>query len=141
MKKIYNQSNMLKISHIFEFMLALVVIGVVILGTIDSLRIIWGYYIIDFKNPVEYEQLNNILAHILLLVIAIELVIMLTLHKGETILEVLLYAIARKLILLPKKDSMDDFFLGIISIAILFAIKKFLMNKEKIEEEEEANNG
>ncbi|WP_170075199.1 phosphate-starvation-inducible PsiE family protein [Paraclostridium dentum] len=141
MKKIYNKSKVLKISNMFEFILASVVIGVVILGTIDSLRIIWGYYIVDFKNPVQYEQLNNILAHILLLVIAIELVIMLTLHKAEAILEVLLYAIARKLILLPKKDSMDDFFLGVISIAILFAIKKFLMNREIIVEKEEVEHG
>lgn len=141
MKKIYNKSKVLKISNMFEFILASVVIGVVILGTIDSLRIIWGYYIVDFKNPVQYEQLNNILAHILLLVIAIELVIMLTLHKEEAILEVLLYAIARKLILLPKKDSMDDFFLGVISIDILFAIKKFLMNREIIVEKEEVEHG
>ncbi|KKY00665.1 membrane protein [Paraclostridium benzoelyticum] len=141
MKKFYNKSTVLKISHIFEFVLALVVIGVVILGTIDSLRIIWGYYIVDFKNPVQYDQLNNILAHILLLVIAIELVIMLTLHKAEAILEVLLYAIARKMILLPKKNSIDDLFIGVISISILFAIKKFLINKENKLENKEDEHG
>lgn len=140
MQKFYNKSKVLKMSNIFEFILALVVIGVVILGTIDSLRIIWGYYIVDFKNPVQYEQLNNILAHILLLAIAIELVIMLTLHKAESILEVLLYALARKLILLPKEDSMVDFLLGIVSIAILFAIKKFLMNKEVTTEDQEVEH-
>ena len=140
MQKFYNKSKVLKMSNIFEFILALVVIGVVILGTIDSLRIIWGYYIVDFKNPVQYEQLNNILAHILLLAIAIELVIMLTLHKAESILEVLLYALARKLILLPKEDSMVDFLLGIISIAILFAIKKFLINKEVTTEDQEVEH-
>lgn len=140
MQKFYNKSKVLKMSNIFEFILALVVIGVIILGTIDSLRIIWGYYIVDFKNPVQYEQLNNILAHILLLAIAIELVIMLTLHKAESILEVLLYALARKLILLPKEDSMVDFLLGIISIAILFAIKKFLMNKEVTTEDQEVEH-
>lgn len=140
MQKFYNKSKVLKMSNIFEFILALVVIGVIILGTIDSLRIIWGYYIVDFKNPVQYEQLNNILAHILLLAIAIELVIMLTLHKAESILEVLLYALARKLILLPKEDSMVDFLLGIVSIAILFAIKKFLMNKEVTTEDQEVEH-
>lgn len=140
MQKFYNKSKVLKMSNIFEFILALVVIGVVILGTIDSLRIIWGYYIVDFKNPVQYEQLNNILAHILLLAIAIELVIMLTLHKAESILEVLLYALARKLILLPKEDSIVDFLLGIISIAILFAIKKFLINKEVTTEDQEVEH-
>jgi hypothetical protein len=136
------KNKCLKLSYNFEFILAMVVIIVVVLGTLDTLRIIWGSYIVDFKNPVDYEQLNNILAQILLLVIAIELVIMLTLHKAETILEVLLYAIARKLILLPKKDSMDDFLLGVIAIAILFAIKKYLMNsKDKVEITEVAENG
>jgi hypothetical protein len=138
----YKKNKCLKLSYNFEFILAMVVIIVVVLGTLDTLRIIWGSYIVDFKNPVDYEQLNNILAQILLLVIAIELVIMLTLHKAETILEVLLYAIARKLILLPKKDSMDDFLLGVIAIAILFAIKKYLMNsKDKVEITEVAENG
>lgn len=141
MSKIYNKSKVLKISDRFEFILAMVVIVVVVLGTIDSLRIIWGHYIVDFENPVKYEQLNDILAQILLLVIAIELVVMLTLHKPEAILEVLLYAIARKLILLPKKESMDDFFMGVISIAILFAIKKYLTNKEVLEDIKEIEHG
>ncbi|MEG2869456.1 MAG: phosphate-starvation-inducible PsiE family protein [Paraclostridium sp.] len=141
MSKIYNKSKVLKISDRFEFILAIVVILVVVLGTIDSLRIIWNHYIVDFTNPVQYEQLNDILAQILLLVIAIELVIMLTLHKPEAILEVLLYAIARKLILLPKKESMDDFFIGVISIAILFIIKKYLINKEVLEDTKEIEHG
>lgn len=141
MSKIYNKSKVSKISDRFEFILAMVVIVVVVLGTIDSLRIIWGHYIVDFENPVKYEQLNDILAQILLLVIAIELVVMLTLHKPEAILEVLLYAIARKLILLPKKESMDDFFMGVISIAILFAIKKYLTNKEVLEDIKEIEHG
>lgn len=136
------KNKCLKLSYNFEFILAMVVIIVVVLGTLDTLRIIWGNYIVDFENPVDYEQLNNILAQILLLVIAIELVIMLTLHKTETILEVLLYAIARKLILLPKKDSMDDFLLGVIAIAILFAIKKYLIDsKDKVEIIEVVENG
>ena len=52
---------------------------------------------------------------------------MLSLHIPGVLLEVLLYAIARKLILLPKTSGMIDLLLGIVAIALLFAIKKYLL--------------
>ena len=69
---------------------------------IDLVRSVYTAYIVDFANPVEYSQLNAFLAEALLLVIGVELVVMLSLHIPGALLEVLLYAIARKLILLPK---------------------------------------
>ena len=99
---------------------------------------VYGADIIDFENPVNYEQLNNFLAQILLLVIAVELVIMLCLHRPETLLEVLLYAIARKLLLIPKSSSAGELLLGVLAIAAIFFIKKYLMpekDKEGIEKE------
>ena len=104
----------------------------------EILREVYGAYIIDFANPVNYEQLNNFLAQILLLVIAVELVIMLCLHRPETLLEVLLYAIARKLLLIPKSSSAGELLLGVLAIAAIFFIKKYLMpekDKEGIEKE------
>lgn len=56
----------------------------------------WGAYIVDFQNPVQYSQLNDFLAQILLLVIGVELVVMLSLHIPGAFIEALLYAIARK---------------------------------------------
>ncbi len=102
------------------------------------MREVYGAYIIDFENPVNYEQLNNFLAQILLLVIAVELVIMLCLHRPETLLEVFLYAIARKLLLIPKSSSAGELLLGVLAIAAIFFIKKYLMpekDKEGIEKE------
>ena len=81
---------------------------------------------------------HNFLAQILLLVIAVELVIMLCLHRPETLLEVLLYAIARKLLLIPKSSSAGELLLGVLAIAAIFFIKKYLMpekDKEGIEKE------
>ena len=56
---------------------------------------------------------------------------MLSLHIPGVLLEVLLYAIARKLILLPKNSGMGDLLLGILSIGAIFAIRKFLMSSEE----------
>lgn len=132
MKKISDRKKVfIKLSHILEILLAVVVMVVVVLGIIDTMRIIWSAYIGDFNNPVEYNQLNDILGQILMLVIGVELVVMLCLHKPVAVLEVLLYAIARKLLLIPKSHSMLDLLLGVVAIGGIFAIKKYLVKDEE----------
>lgn len=130
MKKLDEKSLSLKIAYIFESLLAMVVLLVVFLGTIDVLRIIWNSYIIEYQTPVLYAQFNDLLGQILLLVIGVELVVMLSLHIPGALIEVLLYAIARKLLLLPKSEGMLDLLLGIIAIAGLFAIRKYLVTND-----------
>lgn len=136
MKKIISQKKIcMKLAHILEVILALVVIVTVALGVVDTLRIIWNAYIVDFSHPVEYVQLNDILGQILMLVIGVELVAMLSLHKPAAVIEVLLYAIARKLLLIPKTSSMLDLVLGVVAIAGIFTIKKYLIKEQEIWEE------
>lgn len=118
---------LLKVSKAFETALSIVLIIIIFLGMIDLVRSVYTAYIVDFANPVEYSQLNAFLAEALLLVIGVELVVMLSLHIPGALLEVLLYAIARKLILLPKTSGMGDLLLVIIAIGCIFAIKKYLM--------------
>ena len=131
MKNSIDKNNSyVKIAYVFESILAMVVLIAVFLGTIDALRMIWEMYIVDFQNPVEYEQLNGLLGQILLLVIGVELVVMLSLHLPGALIEVLLYAIARKLLLLAKTSGIIDLLLGIISIAGLFAIRKYLLTDD-----------
>ena len=129
----------IKIAHFSEILLSMVILLVIFLGICDILREIYAAYIIDFAHPVNYDQLNDFLAQILLLVIGVELVIMLCLHLPETLLEVLLYAIARKLLLVPKTAGVADLLLGVLAIACIFFIKKYLMPKkgETLNKEEE----
>ena len=130
MKNIDKSNISLRLAYIFESILAMVVLIAVFLGTIDVLRMIWTAYIVEYHTPVAYSQLNDILAQILLLVIAIEFVVMLSLHIPGTIIEVLLYAIARKMLLLLKSGGMLEVLLGVIAIAGLFTIKKYLLTKD-----------
>ncbi|MGM9531951.1 hypothetical protein [Intestinibacter sp.] len=120
----------IKIAHFSEILLSMVILLVIFLGIFDILREIYAAYIVDFAHPVNYDQLNDFLAQILLLVIGVELVIMLCLHLPETLLEVLLYAIARKLLLVPKTAGVADLLLGVLAIAGIFFIKKYLMPKK-----------
>lgn len=64
------KQTFIKIAHLCEILLSIVILLVILLGIFDILREVYGAYIIDFANPVNYEQLNNFLAQILLLVIA-----------------------------------------------------------------------
>lgn len=126
-----NKSNLsLKIAYIFESILSVVVLIAVFLGTIDVLRMIWTVYIVEFQTPIEYSRLNDLLGQILLLVIGVELVVMLSLHIPGALIEVLLYAIARKMLLLPKSGGMGEILMGVIAIAGLFAIRKYLLTND-----------
>lgn len=130
MIKRYNKF-LLSISKGFEAVLAVGLLIIVLFGMMDLTRSVYNAYIVDFSNPVQYSQLNSFLAEALLLVIGIELVVMLSLHIPGALLEVLLYAIARKLILLPKSSGMIDLLLGIFAIGCIFAIKKYLLNDQE----------
>lgn len=130
MKNLDKNNLSLRIAHVFESILGMVVLLAVFLGTIDVLRMIWKAYIVDFQTPVEYSQLNDMLGQILLLVIGVELVVMLSLHIPGALIEVLLYAIARKMLLLPKSGGMTEILLGVIAIAGIFAIRKYLVIKD-----------
>lgn len=98
-KKEDAKKPILFISFVLEYLLAFILIVSVFLGIFDTLRIIFTTYIINFSKPIDYSQLNYIFAQILLLVIGVEIAIMLALHKHSALLEVLLYGIARKMLL------------------------------------------
>ena len=128
-----NDKRLLKISKRFETALSIILLILVLLGMMDLIRSVYQAYIVDFANPVEYTQLNGFLAEALLLVIGVELVVMLSLHIPGVLLEVLLDAIARKLILLPKSSGMGDLLLGILAIGVIFTIRKYLMSPQERE--------
>lgn len=125
------EKTLLKLSKVFELVLSIIILIIVFLGMMDLSRSVYQSYIVNFATPVEYSELNSFLAEGLLLVIGVELVVMLCLHVPGTLIEVLLFAIARKLILLPKTSGMIDLFLGILAIGIIFAIRKYLLNQEE----------
>lgn len=77
-------------------------------------------------NTTDLEAFDNFLATAFNLVIGIEFIKMLCKHSPETVIEVLLFALARQLIV-EHTNTMENL-IGIISIAILFGVRKYLFN-------------
>lgn len=110
-----------------------------ILETIVGIILIITIAVLAFSLLVEFKQLvvsdnsielfNNFLESALTLVVGIEFIKMLCKHSPETVIEVLVFAIARQLIV--GHTSIYETLVGIIAIAILFAINKFIaFNKD-----------
>lgn len=105
-----------------EILLAGFIITTVILSGKDIVVLIHKVYITEASQS--YQLLQGLLAHILLLVVGLELALMLITHSAGNVLEVILYAIARKM-LISSSNTMD-ILLGVISLAIIFAVDKYL---------------
>ena len=103
-----------------EAVLEVFIIFGVIVGSIDIIKY---FNMLLATPPVQsFSVLQTFLGHTLLLVIGLELVVMLVQHTPSSVIEVLLYAIARKIIVEAK--TMFDIVLGILAIAGLFAINR-----------------
>ena len=90
------------------------------------------YMIINFVNDsslidqlVNYDNFQQLLSYLLLLIIALELAIMLIRHNPNNVIEVMIYAIARKTLI--YNSSATEMLLGAITLAILFAVRIYLV--------------
>lgn len=74
---------------------------------------------------LDMDFFTNFLAKSLSLVVGLEFVKMLCRHTADTLVEVLMFAIARQMIV--EHLSTFQTLIGVIAIAILFAIRKYLL--------------
>lgn len=107
---------------IAEVILAFFIIAGVFIGTID----LGKYLIVIYKTPPAdaYEAFKQFLGHILLLIIGLEFIVMLVKHSLESVLEVLTFAVARKLVI--SAEEFPQMLMGIVALAGVFAIRKYL---------------
>ncbi|HEL2496076.1 TPA: hypothetical protein TZ185_001468 [Streptococcus suis] len=71
--------------------------------------------------------IQNFLSRAMTLAVGVEFIKMLCKQSPSTVIEVLLVAIARQLIV--EHGSSSDYLIGIISVAILFAARKYLFTQ------------
>lgn len=98
---------------------------------IFSVIIVHDLYVIieQFLNGNFEVHVENFLADALQIIIGIEFIKMLAKHTPGSAVEVLLFAIARKIIV--EHNTMLDTLIGVVAIAILFATKKYLHSATK----------
>lgn len=86
--------------------------------------------LLDITSGSVYVKMGDFLRLALLLVVGIELIIMLITHSHKALLTLVLFVIARKM--LVYAESMTDIFIGSVSIAVIFLVLHFLAGNEKL---------
>ncbi len=115
------QDKMFEVSYIFELMISLIVgFAIVIL----AVRLVMDAANLAVANE-GVTSLVKILDDAIILAIGAELIKMLCKHTPETVIEVLAFALARQLIV-GHTTALNNLII-VVSIAILFAIRRFLL--------------
>ncbi|NMB27195.1 MAG: hypothetical protein GX987_03950 [Tissierellia bacterium] len=109
-----------------EVLLAFLIIFTIVLSVKDL--VVLGINVFKTEADYSYALLQGFLSYVLLLVVGIELALMLISHTPGKVLQVTLYAIARKMLI--SSANMKDILLGVIALAIVFFIDKFLHTKD-----------
>ena len=107
------------ITSILEVVIALILAVTIIIMTF---QLILSFQHLSDLN--QYPNYDDMLTTCFNLIIGVEMIRMLYLHTPITVFEVLLFAIARQIII--EHGSPLNSLIGVIAIAILFATRKYL---------------
>lgn len=113
---------LLKTAWILELVIALFILMVTVVQMVLTVK--------DSLNYLTLGQfsLNDFFISTMNIVVGLEFVKMLILHTPRAVTDVLLFAIARQLVV-SHSSSMDTL-LGVSAVALIFLIKKFLLSRE-----------
>lgn len=122
-------------ARVLELILSVLLIIMIVIFTIKL--------IIEAFTPefimAESDMFNLFIEELMTLAVGVELIKMLCVHTPGTVVEVLLFAIARSIVV--SHSSVVDTFVGVMCIIVLFATRKFLfleqdrVHKDKQQEE------
>ena len=115
---------LLKIARSLELLLAAAILVIIVIG---ALLLFWQSARTLQSVPFSFS-VDDFLSGALLLVMGLEFVKMLALHTAAAVIDVLLFTIARQMII--THGSSLDTLLGVGAVAGIFAIRKFLRPDE-----------
>lgn len=115
--------HLCRISNVIEFFIGILIMLVI---SIEAFNLV-QYVVIAIADKTIASFFTSFLEKALNLIIGIEFVKMLCNHRPGTIIEVLLFAIARQMIV--EHLGILEIIVGVTSIAILFATRKYLFTK------------
>jgi len=115
-------SFMDKAMYLFEMIIAILLLTVIAIKTVEIASEMAG-----FQIAILSMDFQRILSTTLTLIIGVEFIKMLCKHTPETVIDVLLFAIARQIVIYHEKTL--DLLIGMVAITGLFAAKKFLLDK------------
>lgn len=120
------KDRLLKVATSLEILVAFFIVVAIVIGALAVIRYL-GILTTTGSHEI-YDEVKTFLSLALLLVIGVELVLMLLTHSVGSILELVLFAIARKM--LVYSETMVDLILGTLAIALVFAVRKYLLTSQ-----------
>lgn len=118
-----------RLIQLTSWMEIVVAILLIIAITIAGVLVIWDAWL-NLNDGV--FQLEVLLKRVLTLVVGVEFAKMLILHTPESVLEVLLYAVARQIVI--YHDSALENLIGVLAVGVIFVIRKYFVKTKDIEE-------
>lgn len=118
-----------KLIHLFEILISIMLIIAILISIPDIIH----YYIdiLGSSKEISIKLFNDLLAHIMMLVIAMEFILLLVTQTDSTMVYLITLVISRKLLI--QSQSMTDILIGVIAITILFITRKFLLKSSTVE--------
>ncbi|AEJ24420.1 hypothetical protein HKO46_09665 [Streptococcus equi subsp. zooepidemicus] len=117
----YLQIRLYELSHYVEIIISIILVISLLVLTGRLALTLTGIFTI--KSGIDI-YLQSFLNQAMSIAIGVELIKMLSKHTSGTIIEVLLFAIARQIVV--AHGSAKDSLLSVIALAILFATRKYL---------------
>jgi len=111
-----------KAMNTFEIVIAVLLLLVIVVRVIEISSYVLGHDLVILQM-----DFDAILSLALGLVIGLEFTKMLCKHTPESVVDVLLFALARHMVI--YNENAVDLLIGVVAIIGLFAAKKFLLDK------------
>ena len=114
-------SRLTVILHWIEVLIVIMVMSFVVFGIINIIQS--GVYLELIQGDF-YQNFEGILSEMLLIIIGVELAILLIRRRPESLVEVMFFVVAKKM-LVGSHDPLE-ILMGVAAIGGLFAIRKYL---------------
>lgn len=113
---------LLKAAWVLELLIALFILLITVVQMVLTGRDSVHYLLLGQFSLYEF------FGSVMNIVVGLEFIKMLVLHTPKAVIDVLLFAIARQLVV--SHSSSIDTLLGVAAVALIFLIKKFLLTRE-----------
>ncbi len=126
MKKMNDYIN--TIVHILELIIAIIIVFFIVIGLYNIIDYVKEFLQSGATNS--YEVFQNFLGYALSLIVGAEFIKMILHNSTEALLELILFVIARKMLI--YSSTLLDLVLGTIALLIVFVIMKYLLTDSSI---------
>jgi hypothetical protein len=110
--------------RLLEIIISIIIVLGIVLTLPDLVKYFYSLFISGAQES--YYIFKDMLAHALLIIVGLEFVIMVTIHTDNSIIYLMIFLVARKM--LVYSDTSWDMIIGVLTLLILFLIKKFLLD-------------